>query len=49
MAESAAGGNGGVSHRREKSEIYKTLSGKVIVENELLNFLTVKMRTFDAG
>lgn len=30
---------------RLKPEIYKTNDGKVIVEDELLNFLVVKMRT----
>lgn len=34
----------GVSFRT-KPEIYKTNDGKVIVEDELLNFIVVKMRT----
>lgn len=30
---------------RMKPEIYKTVDGKVIVEDELLNFLAVKIKT----
>ena len=39
-----AGAGGGVCPRT-KPDIYKTADGKVIVEDKLLNFLVVKMRT----
>ncbi|KAK7909675.1 hypothetical protein WMY93_014359 [Mugilogobius chulae] len=47
MAAAAALRPGGAGHPRTKSEIcvYKTTDGKVIVEDELLNFIVVKMRT----
>ena len=35
----------GVSKTRIKPEIYRTDAGKIIVEDELLNFLAVKMKT----
>ena len=41
----AAAGAGGSACPRTKPEIYKTDNGKVIVEDELLNFIVVKMKT----
>ena len=42
----AAGVRGGASSSgRIKPEVYRTTDNKVIVEDELLNFLVIKMRT----
>ena len=32
---------------RTKSEVYRTTDNKVIVEDELLNFLVIKMKTLN--
>lgn len=40
----AAGGRAAVSPRT-KPEVYRTTDSKIIVEDELLNFPTIKMRT----
>lgn len=47
MAASAAVRVGGAAYRRSKPEIpvYKTADGKLIVEDEFLNFISIKMRT----
>lgn len=51
MAAGGTGGTGGAARRapgefsRIKPEIYRTDDGRVIVEDELLNFIVVKMRT----
>ena len=37
----------GALHSRSKPEIFRTTDGKVIVEDELLNFILVKMRTLN--
>ncbi|XP_028429851.1 uncharacterized protein LOC114552954 [Perca flavescens] len=47
MAASAAvrDGRAGSLRRKTESYVYKTTDGKVIIENELLNFIVIKMRT----
>ena len=44
MRTGAGAGSGGVCPRT-KPKIYKTVNGKVLVEDKLLNILIVKMRT----
>ncbi|KAL7374959.1 hypothetical protein ABVT39_009801 [Epinephelus coioides] len=45
MADGAARGAAGVSKTQIKPDIYRTDTGKIIAEDELLNFLAVKMKT----
>jgi len=45
MAEGAGGSAAAPSRSRIKPEIDKAIDGKVIVEDELLNFLVIKMKT----
>ncbi|KAM3609173.1 uncharacterized protein V6R79_010670 [Siganus canaliculatus] len=45
MADGGERGAAGVSKSRIKPEIYRTDTGKIIVEDELLNFLAVKIKT----
>ena len=45
MSAAARNSGGGAVCPRLKPTIYKTADGKVIVEDELLNFITVKMKT----
>ena len=45
MAADARAAGGGSASRRTKPVIYKTDCGKVIVEDELLHFIVVKMKT----
>ena len=45
MADGENRGAAGVSKTRIKPEIYRTDTGKIIVEDEILNFLAVKMKT----
>ncbi len=45
MAAAACGGAAGRSKIRTKPEIYHTDTGKIIVEDEFLNFLFIKIKT----
>lgn len=45
MADVTATCAPGFARARLKPEIYKTIDGKIIVEDELLHFLSIKMRT----
>ena len=45
MGDKAGGAGAGGVRGRTKPDVYMTSEGKVIVEDELLNFLVVKMKT----
>lgn len=45
MAATASGGAAGLSRSRIKPEIYRTDTGKIIVEDEFLNFIFIKIKT----